>query len=59
MAWNPNSRKHKATHKGYKGKPPLNQVSALLGLYSDNLPQPNTKQPKIKEPTQTQIKFPI
>jgi hypothetical protein len=32
--WNPNSRKHKAMHGGYKGKPTKESVSALLGLYS-------------------------
>ena len=55
MKWHSNSRKHKAMHRGYKSKPPLNQVTALLGLYSDNKPQPNTKQPKVKEPSQLRL----
>jgi|TARA_R110000782_G_scaffold21110_2_gene56895 hypothetical protein len=42
MAFNPNSAKHKANHKGYKTKPTQQQVKALLGLYSNNNPQPNT-----------------
>jgi hypothetical protein len=32
--WNPNSRKHRAMHGGYNGKPTKESVSALLGLYS-------------------------
>jgi len=59
MKWHPNSRKHKAMHKGYKGRPTLTQVNALLGLYSGNTPQPNPKKPKLKNPIQLQIKFPI
>jgi len=33
MKWHPNSRKHKAMHCGYKGKPTKGQVNALLDMY--------------------------
>jgi hypothetical protein len=31
---NPNSKKHKANHCGYKKKPTKGEVNALLGLYA-------------------------
>lgn len=38
MAWHPNSKQHKINHCGYRVKPTKGQISALLGLYSDNTP---------------------
>jgi|688.fasta_scaffold1548714_1 hypothetical protein len=32
--WNPNSKKHKAQHCGYKVKPTKQNVNSLLNLYS-------------------------
>ena len=31
----PNTKKHKANHCGYKKKPSLREVNALMGLYGD------------------------
>jgi len=32
--WHPNSAKHKANHRGYKGRPTKNQVISLLDFYN-------------------------
>jgi hypothetical protein len=37
MSYNPNSKKHKANHCGYKNKPTKTEVKALLSLYANTL----------------------
>lgn len=34
MSWNPNSKKHKATHGGYRDKPTKGQVQANLDFWA-------------------------
>jgi len=34
MSWNPNSKKHKATHGGYRDKPTQGQVNGLMNMYA-------------------------
>lgn len=33
MNWNPNSRKHKANHRGYKSKPTKQQAMATFNFF--------------------------
>jgi hypothetical protein len=38
MNYNPNSKKHKASHGGYKGKPTQAQVQANISLWASLIP---------------------
>lgn len=55
--WHPNSNKHKAQHRGYKGRPTKKEVNALMGMYAA-CAKATTSKPVKKQPgAQLKLKF--
>ena len=55
MSGNPNSKKHKAMHGGYRQKPTRSQVNAVLNLYASVATE--IKQRPIKKVEGAQLKL--
>lgn len=47
---NPNTKKHKAQHGGYKKKPTQQAINALLDLYAGVASLPEITKPRKSEP---------